>query len=114
MKTRPRGGAAGLDKASFPGGIDGQPNTPPRQFWQDKSRAPTEITCASRRMAELRDCLARQITCAMANALQAQACLYDGYDEEGLAWLRRYWQVMRADVAPLAAELQDLAGGPPQ
>jgi hypothetical protein len=60
---------------------------PPRQNRQDKFRPPAGggITCTSLRAEELRGCLVREITCAMANALQAQACLYDGRGGIGMA-----------------------------
>ena len=57
------------------------------------------------RADELRGCLIREISRAMAIGLQAQAALLDGDDDEALANLRRHWIAARADIGPLACEL---------
>jgi hypothetical protein len=77
--------------------------------------APAGITCASIRADELRGCLIREILRAAAIGMQAEAALLDGDDDAALGHLRRHWVVMRADVAPMAAELSALrrAGGAP-
>src|ERR1700719_4422976 len=96
------------------GGVDLQVIIPNEAQAQEENCA-SEITCASMRADELRGCLIREISRTMAIGLQAQAALLDGDDDAALANLRRHWIVMRADVAPLAAELLLLrkAGMPP-
>jgi hypothetical protein len=109
------GGECGALEMSLPGGFDNYPNTPPRKSWQDKSPAPTGITCAALRMDELREGLIREISRTIAIGLQAHAALLDGDDVLAIETLRRHWIAMRAGIAPLAAELRDLAetGGAP-
>jgi hypothetical protein len=74
-----------------------------------------DFTCAAIRADELREGLIREITRAAGIGNQAIACLLDGYDEAAIEALRQHWVVMRAGIAPLAAELRDLAetGGAP-
>jgi hypothetical protein len=68
------------------------PIVPNTKVAQEKFRDPAaEITCASMRTDELRGC--------------------DCDDDAALETLRRHWIAMRAGIAPLAAELRDLAGG---
>jgi hypothetical protein len=113
MHTKnPAVGAAGLENASLPGGIDCTSNAPEIAPAQEDNRA-SEITCASMRMDELREGLVRDISHLMALGLAAQEALHAGDDEAALIWLRKHWLVMRADVSPRAAELRDLAGGRP-
>jgi hypothetical protein len=83
---------------------------PPRQKYQDKSQAPA-AGITSMRADELRACLVREILRASAIGMQAQAALLDGDDDTALETLRRHWRIIRAGIAPLAAELQDLVGG---
>jgi hypothetical protein len=93
---------------------DAQANSPPHPNRQGKFQdGPASITCASMRMDELRGCLIREISRTIAIGLQAQAALLDGDDDLALANLRRHWRALRASIAPLAAELQDLAGERP-
>jgi hypothetical protein len=70
-----------------------------------------DFTCAAIRADELREGLIREITRAAAIGNQAIACLLDGYDEAALEALRQHWIVMRAGVAPMAAELARLNRG---
>jgi hypothetical protein len=83
---------------------DFQQNSPIQVLSQEDNRA-SEITCASMRADELRGCLIREISRAMAIGLQAQAALLDGDDDAALANLRRHWIATRVSIAPLAAEL---------
>ena len=80
------------------------PNSPNQAPAQEDNRA-SEITCASMRADELRDCLVRAIARSMAIELQVQAALFDCDDALAIENLRRHWRVMRADVSPMAAEL---------
>jgi hypothetical protein len=85
------------------------PIVPNTKVAQEKFRDPAaEITCASMRTDELRGCLIREISRTIAIGLQVQASLLDGDDD-----VRRHWRIIRANIAPLAAELRDSAGGPP-
>jgi hypothetical protein len=81
---------------------------------QEDNRA-SEITCASMRAQELRECLIREISRTIAIGLQAQAALFDGDDDAALASLFRHWFVLRDDVRPLLLELRDVLkqGGSP-
>jgi hypothetical protein len=103
-------GAAGSGNGSFLGRK--LPDSTTRPNPQQKSPAPAEITCASMRAQELRDCLVREILRAEAIAMQAEAALLDADDALALDNLRRFWVALRAGIAPLAAELGRLAGGP--
>ena len=64
-----------------------------------------DFTCAAIRADELREGLIHEITRASAIGNQAILCLLDGYDEAAIEALRQHWIVMRASVAPMAAEL---------
>ncbi|PNE10329.1 MAG: hypothetical protein CR217_14885 [Beijerinckiaceae bacterium] len=103
-KAPPPGGEGGALELSFPGGNDFQTNSPKQVLSQEDNRA-SEITCASMRADELRGCLIREISRAMAIGLQAQAALLDGDDDAALANLRRHWRATRADIGSLAGEL---------
>jgi hypothetical protein len=76
---------------------------------------PPELTCAAMRADELRGQLIREISRAMAIALQAQAALFDSDDDAALACLFRHWLALRDDVRPLLLELRDVTkqGGSP-
>ena len=67
--------------------------------------AGAEITCEITRAQELRVCLVREMSRAMAIALQAQAALFDGDDDAALACLFRHWLLLCDDVRPLLLEL---------
>ena len=110
-REKPSLAGGGLSVIPIAAGSGVSENNPPRQNKQDKFRAHAggELTCASMRMAELRDALMREISRTIAIALQAQAALFDGDDAEALAVLRRHWVAMRADIAPMAAELSRLS-----
>jgi hypothetical protein len=69
---------------------------------------PPELTCASMRAQELRECLIREISHVMAIALQAQAALFDGDDDAAMACLFRHWFALRNDVRPLLVELHNV------
>jgi hypothetical protein len=111
-KAPPEDGALSESSA---GRLNYSENSPPRPNRQFKFQIPSgvEITCASIRMDELRGCLIREISRTIAISLQAQAALLDGDDDLALANLRRHWIAVRAGIAPLAAELRELVGGPP-
>jgi hypothetical protein len=83
----------------------------PNQAGAQAENDPSLITCTSMRMDELRGCLIREISRTIAVGLQAQAALLDCDDDAAIENLRRFWVALRADITPLAAELQDLAGG---
>jgi hypothetical protein len=72
---------------------------------------PSLITCASMRADELRGCLVREILRASAIGMQAQAALLDSDDALAIENLRRHWRVIRASIAPLAAEFRAISGG---
>ena len=57
------------------------------------------------RADELRTCLIREISRAIAVGRLAQEALLDGDDDAALANLRWHWRVTRAGLAPLACEL---------
>jgi hypothetical protein len=108
---------------SSAGCLDNSEVKPSSQNTQIKFPAPAPagagfgagITCASMRAYELRGCLIREISRAIAIGLQAQAALFDDDDDAALAVLRRHWIAIRADITPLAAELSALrraAGAP--
>jgi hypothetical protein len=86
---------------------DFQRNTLNQALSQEENRA-SEITCASIRADELRGCLIREISRAMAIGLQAQAALFDGDDDAALSCLFRHWFVLRYDVRPLLIELRNV------
>jgi hypothetical protein len=100
------GGLSGMSSA---GCLDNSEIKPPRESTQGKFQAPAgvEITCASMRAQELRECLIREISRTIAIGLQAQAALFDGDDDAALASLFRHWFVLRDDVRPLLLELRD-------
>jgi hypothetical protein len=102
-----------LEELSSYGGVDNHPDALKIVPSQEDNRA-SEITCASMRADELRGCLVREILCAMAIGMQAQAALLDGDDDAALANLRRHWTATRASITPLACELLALrkAGTP--
>jgi hypothetical protein len=70
----------------------------------------SSITCASMRATALRAGLVREILRAAAIGMQAQAALLDEDDGAALAHLREHWLVTRSAIAPMAAELRQLAG----
>jgi hypothetical protein len=120
IEKAPSAESAFLELSSA-GCLDNSEIKPPRPNTQIKFQSPAvaefgaEITCASMRADELRGCLIREISRAIAIGLQAQAALLDSDDDAALDNLRRHWRVIRASIAPLAAELRDLAetGGAP-
>jgi hypothetical protein len=67
-----------------------------------------DFTCAAVRADELREGLIHEITRAAAIGNQAILCLLDGYDDAAIEALRQHWVVMRAGIAPMAAELDRL------
>jgi hypothetical protein len=69
-----------------------------------------DFTCPAVRADELREGLIREITRAAAIGNQAITCLLDGYDDAAVEALRQHWIVMRAGIAPMAAELGRLNG----
>jgi hypothetical protein len=103
----PPGEADGPLECQLLAGVDGSESAPKTAPAQAENRA-SEITCASMRASELRDCLIREISRTIAIGMQAQAALLDGDDEAALGHLRRHWIVMRADVTPMASELGSL------
>jgi hypothetical protein len=111
-KPAARGALAGSDDA-FPGRKCGSLHTKSKPLAQDKSREnpAATITCASMRAAALRANLVREILRAAAIGMQAQAALLDDDDDAALECLREHWLAIRATIAPLAAELRQLAGG---
>jgi len=107
-KKPPPGQEDGFSEMSSAGCLETSEIKPPSSFSQvnfQKTGFDADITCASMRAAELRDCLVREISRAMAIGLQAQAALLDGDDDAALANLRRHWIATRTGIAPLACEL---------
>jgi hypothetical protein len=74
------------------------------------SQADNSASCTSMRVAELRLCLLYEISRVIAVGRLAQEALLDDDDATALDNLRWHWRVMRAGIAPLAAELKLLGG----
>jgi hypothetical protein len=110
-RHHPGGDRGALLEMSFPGGNDNSGSSPPHIKKQAENNP--SLTCALLRADELRGCLVREISRAIAISLQAQAALLDCDDALAIENLRRHWIAMRGGIAPLAAELRDLAGGQP-
>src|ERR1700736_2363753 len=96
-KRPPAGGADGPLELSSLGGVDVQENIPNQALSQENNRA-SEVTCTSMRADELRTCLIREISRAIAVGRLAQEALLDGDDDAALANLRWHWRVTRAGL----------------
>jgi hypothetical protein len=70
---------------------------------------PRDLTCDSMRVAELRECLVRELSRCAVICAQAQQAFLDGSDEFGLSLLRAHWRVVRAGLGPMASELGRLS-----
>jgi hypothetical protein len=67
-----------------------------------------DFTSTALRADELREGLIHEITRSAAIGNQAIMCLLDGCDDAALEGLRQQWIVIRAGIAPMAAELDRL------